>query len=387
MPPNSPPGPPPESGLLNVIREEIEATGPISFARFMELALYHPTHGYYSGGAGRIGPEGDFFTASDVGDAFGRCVARQIIDIDARIGPLDPFDVVEVGAGRGLLARDVLDAIAELEPDLARRLRYTMVDRSESMRSHAARCVPEARVMAPEQLDDGHQGCLLAVELFDALPVHRVRRRGESLVEILVGVDASGALVEREAPATGELLAAAHRYGAASEDEMETEIALGAARQLEKLARAIEKGVMIVVDYGMPAARLYDRERRRGTLLAYHGHETSEDYLARVGEQDLTAHVNFTALEDRARECGLDVLGLTTQDRFLVANGVLEEFDQPDLRTARDPKRVKRRLQAMQLIHPEGMGRTFRVLMLSKGCEAPVELSGLDDPFSPNQSS
>jgi SAM-dependent MidA family methyltransferase len=387
VPPNSPPGPPPEPELLKVIREEIEAAGPVSFARFMDLALYHPTHGYYSHGAGRIGREGDFFTASDVGDAFGRCMARQIIDIDARVGPMDPFDVVEVGSGRGLLARDVLDAIAELEPGLAGRLRYTMVDRSESMRNHSARCVPEARVLAPEELDGGHHGCLLAVELFDALPVHRVRRRGESLVEVLVGVDASGALVEQEAPATGELLATAQRYGAAPEDEMETEIALGAARRLEELAQTLEKGVMIVVDYGMPAAELYDRERRRGTLLAYHGHETSEDYLARVGEQDLTSHVNFTALEDRARECGLDVLGLTTQDRFLVANGVLEEFSQPDLRAARDPKRVKRRLQAMQLIHPEGMGRTFRVLMLSKGCEAPVALSGLDDPFSPDQPS
>ena len=387
MPPNSPPGPPPESGLLTLIREEIEATGPISFARFMDLALYHPAYGYYASGTGRIGTEGDFFTASDVGNAFGRCMARQIIDIDGRIGPLDPFDVVEVGAGRGLLARDVLDAIGELQPDLARRLRYIMVDRSESMRERAAQRVPEARVLAPEELDDGHQGCLLAVELFDALPVHRVRRRGAALVEVLVDVEASGRLVEREAPASDELLEASRRYGAAPEDEMEAEIALGAAHQLERLAGAMEKGVMIVVDYGMPAAALYDRERRRGTLLAYHGHTTNEDYLSRAGEQDLTAHVNFTALEDRARECGMDVLGLTTQDRFLVANGVLEEFDQPDLQTARDPRRVKRRLQAMQLIHPGGMGRTFRVLMLSKGCDVPVGLSGLDDPFSPNQSS
>jgi SAM-dependent MidA family methyltransferase len=144
---------------------------------------------------------------------------------------------------------------------------------------------------------------------------------------------------------------------------------------------------MIVVDYGMPAAELYDRERRRGTLLAYHGHSTNEDYLSRPGEQDLTAHVNFTALEDRARDCGLKVLGRTTQDRFLVCNGVLEEFEQPDLETAHDPRRVKRRLQAMQLIHPEGMGRTFRVLMLAKGCEGLDGLAGLADPFARDQSS
>ena len=261
-----------------------------------------------------------------------------------------------------------------------------MVDRSESMRECAARQVPEARVLAPEELGDGYQGCLLAVELFDALPVHRIRRRGTALVEVLVDVDESGSLVEREAPAPAELLAEARRYGAAPDDEMEAEIALGAAPQLERLAGAFDRGVMIVVDYGMPAQALYDRERRRGTLLAYHGHSTNEDYLCRVGQQDLTAHVNFTALEDHARRCGLDVLGLTTQDRFLVANGVLEEFEQPDLQTSRDPRRVKRRLQAMQLIHPEGMGRTFRVLMLSKGCDGLGRLSGLVDPFSRDQS-
>jgi len=387
VPPNSPPGPPPDSGLLKLIRDEVEAAGPISFARFMDLALYHPAHGYYASGTGRIGPAGDFFTASDVGDAFGRCVARQIIDIDRRIGPVDPFHVVEVGAGRGLLARDILDALDELRPDLSRRLRYVMVDRSESMRECAARQVPEARVLGPEELGDGYQGCLLAVELFDALPVHRVRRRGASLFEVLVDVDESGSLVEREAPAPAELLAEARRYGAAPDDEMEAEIALGAAPELERLVGAFERGVMIVVDYGMPAQALYDRERRRGTLLAYHGHSTNEDYLSRVGQQDLTAHVNFTALEDHARRCGLDVLGLTTQDRFLVANGVLEEFEQPDLQTARDPRRVKRRLQAMQLIHPEGMGRTFRVLMLSKGCDGLGGLSGLVDPFSRDQRS
>jgi SAM-dependent MidA family methyltransferase len=378
---------PPESGLLGVLRKEIEASGPVSFARFMELALYHPALGYYATGASRLGPGGDFFTASDVGDLFGQSLARQIVDIDRRIGPLDPFHVVEVGAGRGLLARDVLDAVARLYPELAGRLRYVMVDRSESMRLRCAETVPEGTVLAPEELRGGYQGCMLAVELFDALPVHRVRRRGTSLVEVRVGVDTSGSLVEREVPASGELTRVARDYGAAAEDGMEAELALGAGPLLRRLAGAMDKGVLIVIDYGMPAQLLYDREHRRGTLLAYHGHRANEDFLARVGQQDLTAHVNFTLLEDQARESGLQVLGQTTQDRFLVANGILEEFEQPDLETARDPRRVKRRLQAMQLIHPEGMGRSFRVLMLSKACDGPTDLSGLVDPFAPSHSS
>jgi len=144
----------------------------------------------------------------------------------------------------------------------------------------------------------------------------------------------------------------------------------------------IESGVFIVVDYGYSAAELYAPARRRGTLLAYHAHSTNEEYLSRVGEQDLTAHVNFTALEDRARELGLDSLGLTTQDRFLVANGILEQFEQEGLEQAYDPRRVKQRMQAMQLIHPAGMGRTFKVLMLSKGCAPPPDLCGMRDPFA-----
>jgi SAM-dependent MidA family methyltransferase len=368
--------------LLETLRSEIAASGPITFARFMELALYHPEQGYYAGDASRIGPDGDFFTASDSGHAFGRCMARQIVEIDERIGPLDPFHIVEFGAGRGLLARDVLNAIGELAPGLSRRVRYLMVDRSPAMREAASRRVPEARAMAPEELEPGHRGCVLAVELFDALPVRRVRRRGDALIEILVDVEPTGELVEREVPAPPELQDVAARLGAADRDGMEAELALDAPSWLDALARTIDRGVIIAVDYGASGEELYGPDRRRGTLLAYHGHSTNEDYLARVGRQDLTAHVNFTVLEERAREIGLSVLGTTTQDRFLVANGILEEFEQPDLDAARDPRRVKRRMQAMQLIHPQGMGRRFRVLLVSKGCDPAPRLSGLDDPFA-----
>jgi SAM-dependent MidA family methyltransferase len=369
------------SPLLDTIRSEIERGGAMSFARFMELALYDPEHGYYARGAERLGREGDFFTASDAGRGFGRSMARQIQEIDQLAGAEDPFHVVEFGAGRGLLARDVLDALQEIDSALFERTHYLMVDRSASMRTASAACEPRARAVAPDELEGGLQGCVLAVELFDALPVHRLRRRGGELVEIRVDLNDSGALVERESAPDLDAASFASRYGAAEAEGSEAEVALGLAALLDRMQRVLERGVLILVDYGYPATELYGPERIRGTLLAYHGHATNERYLERVGEQDLTAHVNFTALEDCARDLGLSVLGLTTQDRFLVANGILDYFAQREREESYDPRRVKERLQAMQLIHPLGMGRTFKVLMLAKGWMRSPHLSGMRDPF------
>ncbi len=143
--------------------------------------------------------------------------------------------------------------------------------------------------------------------------------------------------------------------------------------------------MLIIVDYGASATELYGPAHAGGTLLAYRRHRAHDGYLEQVGEQDLTAHVNFTALEDHARERGLSVLGQTTQDRFLIANGLLEAFESRDESQWRDPREVKRRLQAMQLIHPSAMGRRFRVLLLAKGLDPPPELAGLRDPFEPDR--
>jgi SAM-dependent MidA family methyltransferase len=365
--------------LMALLHAEIEAGGPLCFARFMDLALHHPEHGYYAGGERRLGPQGDFFTASDLGPAFGRALARQIVEVAEHCGEAaQPFEVIEFGAGRGLLAQDVLEALDREAPALAARTRYTMVERSAAMREAARARVPAARVLAPGRLDPAPAGCVVAVELFDALPVHRLRRRASELVELRVGRDALGRLVDVEAEPCAEASAWATRYSAAADEGTEAEAACGAAALLAELAAAIECGVCLVIDYGDRADRLYTAERPRGTLLAYHAHRTSEEFFERVGRQDLTAHVNFSALEDAAHELGLDMLGVTTQDRFLIGNGLLEEFEGAE----RDPRAVRRRLQALQLLHPFGMGRAFRVLALSKGLDPPPRLGGLVDPFA-----
>jgi SAM-dependent MidA family methyltransferase len=368
------------SPLAERIRREILERGPIPFARFMERALYDPEGGYYARGASRLGPGGDFYTASDVGRAFGGAIARQLLELDRAIGPLEPFHVVELGAGRGLLARDVIDAMDELDASLASRLRYDLVDRSRAMLDESRRRVPEARSLPPEELEAGHEGCVLAVELFDALPVHRVRRREGVLRELFVGIDDAGELVEVEGTCTAAARASAERYGAAAEEGTEAEVAPLVEAQIDAIDRCLRRGVLLVVDYGERAADLYGRSRPEGTLLAYRQHGTSRDYLRHVGEQDLTAHVNFSALEDAARARGFHPLGLTTQDRFLIANGILETFAPDEPGRLHDPRRVKERMQALQLIHPEGMGRRFKVLALAKGCRP--DLAGLRDPFA-----
>jgi len=360
--------------LLDRITDEILVKGPLSFARFMDLALHDPEDGYYARGPERLGSTGDFFTANDVGTAFGECLARQLLEMDRSLGCPSPFTVIEFGAGRGLLARDVMDALPALDPSLVRRLRYLLLDSSPGMRDAAAHRVPEAEVLTPQSLTGSHAGCIVAVEVFDALPVHRLRRRGGALREIFVDLEGPGRLMECDGEPSAGVLEIARRYRAAPEEGDEAEIALASIAVLDAMAAAIARGFILVVDYGHSAAELYGPAHRRGTLLAYHRHQWNERYLERVGEQDLTAHVNLSLLQDRAAELGFQRLGQTSQERFLIANGILERFREEAQGDRHDPARVRGRLQALQLIHPEGMGRVFQVLVFSRGIDPAPEL-------------
>jgi SAM-dependent MidA family methyltransferase len=364
--------------LLQVIGDEIRASGPISFARFMDLALHHPTFGYYSRGADRIGSGGDFFTASDVGPAFGACFARQLVEMDALLLHPAPFRYVEHGAGRGLLAQDIERALSTQAPELSLRTELVLVDRSAGMREEAARRLPGASIAGDSGAARGGAGCVVAVELLDALPVHRLRRRGEGLFEVMVGLDGER-LVEIERVPGEEVTAWAEAYGAAREDGDESEASLALGPALAVLAASIDRGFLVIVDYGHEAERLFGPAHRRGTLLAYHRHRVNEDYLTRVGLQDLTAHVNLAALRGEAHAAGLDLSGITTQDRFLLANGILDGLDGEE---GGPVAAAKRRLQAKQLIHPDGMGTMFKVCVFTKGMPGKPGVRGIGDPFA-----
>lgn len=374
--------------LLSALRRRIRTRGSVPFDEFMEMALYAPHGGYYERGAAVLGRAGDFYTASDASSAFGEMLAEQIAECQGACGP-GSFDIVELGAGKGALAADILGRLLARHGTLYRRLNYWIVEKSSAMRSSQeallAKRALEGKVRWAEGIEQvragGVIGFVLANELYDALPVKIVTRKDGMLYERCVGIDEGGRLCFVDAPARDPaLLAYAETYGLVAGEGVVAEAGLVARELARRVARALRRGFSIVIDYGDRARRLYDPAARpAGTLMAYHRHRASEDPFVRVGAQDLTAHVNFSALEDAGAAEGLTTIGLTTQHRFLIALGLADRI--AELSSSQAPADVRRRLAMMSLIHPEGMGGIFRVLVQGKGVGS-LSLRGLEDPFA-----
>jgi SAM-dependent MidA family methyltransferase len=367
--------------LVATIASEISRVGAIPFARFMELALYHPQFGYYmrasDPGTERIGWNGDFYTSSDVHPILGQALARQAIQVDRLLGHPEPFTIVEMGPGKGLLAKHVLTHLLASQ-SLAQRLRVVLIECSPVMRtvqqqqlapwlgsSGLVSWLEDVTSLAPESVT----GLMLSNELPDAFPVHRVQKIGEVLKEIFVEVR-DGRFVEclrdLSTPEIQDYLARLHIE---LPDGYRTEINLRAPVWMRQVADSMKRGVVITIDYGHSAEDLYGSERSKGTLLCYRSQMASEDPFVRVGLQDMTAHVDFTTLATVGEEAGLSVTGYTNQMSFLMGLGAEEMIAQltpetPEFRAA------------LHLLKPEGMGRTFKILIQHKGLEAPA-LDGL----------
>jgi SAM-dependent MidA family methyltransferase len=362
------PAPPPEAAassaaLAETIRAEIEACGGwLPFERFMDLALYAPGLGYYSAGSTKLGAAGDFVTAPELSPLFGRCVARQVDELLR-----DGFDhVVELGGGSGVLAAHVLQAQVSAGVLPAR---YSILEPSaelrERQRAHIAAALPGLadRVEWIDSLPSRARAVVLANEVLDAIPTHVVRVRSGIIEELGVAVARDGESFVREyRPAEGELLKAARLLRLP--EGYETEITLRSRALVRSLGAAIERGVVLLVDYGYSSADYYHPQRSRGTLMCHYRHRAHEDPLILPGLQDITAHVDFTAMADAAVEAGLSVLGYTTQADFLVNCGIAEmlaEVDPTDLRTY-----VPLAGEAQKLLAPSHMGERFKVLGLGK---------------------
>jgi SAM-dependent MidA family methyltransferase len=390
--------------LTRIVADVIRDRGPIPFADFMRLALYHPTYGYYAGGgAGRepVGWEGDYFTSGDLHPAWGESIARQLHQMWELLGRPARFGVVEAGAGRGLLARDVWGWALSEAPDWAAVLHYTLADRapvgSPLRAAREVRLAAElARLGAPSEriswaadIDEalpaaGIVGCVVSNELVDAIPVHIVARRGEALDEIYVDVDANtGRFVERAGlPSSPEVARYLDEYRVPWRefaDGWRAEVCLEARAWMRRVAAGIRRGFVLTIDYGESARRLYTRHRRRGTLAVYSQHQFGERPLAHPGTQDLTAHVNFSALIQTGREHGLRLAGLTTQADFLTALGLRDQmaalttprFSLNRGGVAADSqidylRRVSQRNALGVLLEPSGLGG-FKVLLQQRG--------------------
>lgn len=363
------------------IHAEIERTGPITFARFMELALYHPDGGYYRATAARPGRGGDFLTAPETHPIFGAALARGLTEVWQRLDRPEPFVLREYGAGTGTLA---LTIVAGLEADrspLAGVLRYDPIEiEPRRVETIAARFGEIGRSGMLARADAGGRpirGVVFANEVLDALPTHRVAGRDGGLREVLVG-SRDGRFVDVEdEPSSPELVDRLRAEGISLIDGQRAEICLALGPWLAAAAAGLERGLLLLIDYGYPATELYDPIRRRdGTLRAYLRQRVHDDPYRHIGRQDLTAHVDVTAAERAATRAGLSHLGTTTQSEFLVGLGIqdlLQAIQADPTTTLEDYLAVRSSL--MRLLDPGAMGR-FRVMGFGRDWPAGPPLAG-----------
>jgi SAM-dependent MidA family methyltransferase len=393
VPENSP-------ALVDAIATRI-ATAPqqrISFAEYMDWVLYHPQHGYYGGGNAAIGAEGDFFTAASLGSDWGELLAEQFAEMWAVLGCPQPFSLVEVGAGQGQLAADILHHLQQHQPQLLAALDYTIVEQAPALAARQQERLQPWRdrgvaiqwrsleAIPPDSLT----GCVFANEVADAMPVHRVTLEGGRLREIYVTTASgqNGPFAETSGELSTPRLAQYLRWvgielpSPAYPDGYRTEVNLAALDWLQAIAERLHRGYVLIVDYGYSAQRYYSPQRHQGTLQCYTQHQRNAHPYAGIGRQDMTAHVDWTALQQQGEACRLATLGLTQQGPFLMALGLGDRLaalsdGNWDVSTA-----LRRRDALHQLIDPAGLGN-FGVLIQTKGlseAERHRSLKGLQTP-------
>ncbi len=321
--------------LIREIRRDIEASGGrITFERFMELALYHPQFGYYTSSHEAIGKRGDYFTSVSVGPLFGKLLAKQFLKYREELGSPTEFEVVEFGGHRGQLRADVLAAA----PDL----RYRIIE-------------------AGDPLPDPIVGCVFSNEFLDALPVHVVQVKDGAWQEIYVTGEFKELLGPLSTPRLPEYLQdlpVQHMEG------YRTEVNLRALDWLADVARRLKRGWSVSIVYGYVRPEYFAALHRDGSLLCYDQHTMSANPYAHIGEQDITAHVDFTSLIEHGKKLGLEPVLFTDQSHYLLQIGESEIAEIVE-RTAGQPSKERAAIQ--QLLHPEMMGRTFKVLVQRRG--------------------
>jgi len=351
------------------IREEIEAAGgSIGFDRYMELALYAPALGYYSAGARKIGTDGDFITAPELSPLFSRCVARQAAQV---LDALGGGTILELGAGSGRMAADILAELAAL--DLL-PVRYLVLEPSGELRQRqqatlAERCPAQAsRVEWLDSLPaEPVEGVILGNEVVDALPVKRFRHHG-GWQELCVTAGAEGFAWRAEA--AGEALVRALETSLpALPDDYESEIDLNLPAWMTAVTGALARGMVLLTDYGLPRAAYYHPQRDRGTLICHYRHRAHEDPFLYPGLQDITAWVDFSALADAGTAAGLALAGYTTQAHFLLAGGLEPMAAEVDPADTRAQTELSRQIKLLTL--PSEMGERFKAMAFTRG-DVPV---------------
>jgi SAM-dependent MidA family methyltransferase len=372
--------------LRQFIFSQLEKRGAVPFSQFMEWCLYHPDGGYYRSEKMDIGRDGDFFTSPCVHPLFGGLIAKQLAQMSDRLGGAF-FDVAEQGGGKGFLCKDILNWAKQKTPTFYERLRYHLIETSphllKEQKERLGEYQREGKVfwIDPETFKQGKgliEGCFLSNELVDAFPVHQVIFDRGILKEIYVTQDRGQLKEQWGEPSDPRIGSYFQSMGINLQEGQRAEVNLKALDWVEEVARCLKKGFVLTIDYGDLAKELYGPYRREGTLLCYYRHRTSENPFERLGEQDMTSHVNFSGLIQKGEEVGLRLTGFVPQYRFLLALGILQEMESLG-RGLSETDALQLRLSLKHLIEPEmGMGEVFKVLIQHKGMDQP-QLDGLRD--------
>ncbi|MDI6727744.1 MAG: SAM-dependent methyltransferase [Thermodesulfovibrionales bacterium] len=359
------------SPLKEKIIERIESEGPINFETFMEMALYYPGLGYYTKDSTKIGRAGDFYTSPHLHSIFGAMIGRQMEEMWTIIGNPDIFHVVEMGAGMGYLAKDMLEYLEGKE--IFKHLKYTIVEVNPTVRAKQQELLSEFKdnikwIFSIDEIEPV-TGCFLSNELLDAFPVRLIEvsnNPDNGLKEIYVSIDGDD-LVEIKMPCSAEVKTYLNEFDIKLPEGYKTEVNLKIKDWLIEVTNKLLEGFILTIDYGYPAQDYYSEDRNRGTLLCYYQHQINENPYQNIGEQDLTAHVNFSSLKKWGDELGLKSLGFCSQGTYLVSLGIGEIIkelygDSPDVF---DVAKIK------GLIMPQGMGESHKVMIQYKGKTEP----------------
>ena len=359
--------------LKRIIADRIQRDGPISFRKFMELALYYPEYGYYTSPDTDIGCRGDFYTSPHVHPVFGAMIGRQIEEMWRTMDMPDEFHIIEAGAGKGYLAGDMLAYFKDTR--FYEAVRYTIIEINphiqEKQQSLLAPFRNKIQWAASLSETAGITGCIVSNELLDAFPVHRICMDDGTLREVCVTIEGD-TFTEVLCECSAELKNYLDDYAIILPAGYRTEINLELRNWLQSFSAALAEGFIFTIDYGYPAWEYYSPARNRGTLICYYQHQVSENPYDNIGRQDISAHVNFSAVKKWGEACGCATIGYCPQGTFLVSLGI-DSVLQDGYNKSEDVSPGHGRVSA--LISPEGLGESHKVLIQYKGSRKP-QLSG-----------
>jgi SAM-dependent MidA family methyltransferase len=357
--------------LAEIISQKIVKEGAISFRDFMDMCLYFPEYGYYTSSKEQIGKKGDYFTSSSVSEVFGAMIAKQVEEMWNVLGKRS-FTLVEFGAGQGLLCHDILDYLKQHNSILYSQLQYCIIEKSPVMIQRQKNHLFEKVTWCNTIRELGEiEGCFISNEVIDNFPVHQVLMKDE-LMEFFV--DYNGEFIEVLKPAGEALTNYLRELNVSLPPGFRTEINLDATEWLKEIGTSLKRGYVLTIDYGGSSLELYSERRKRGTLVCFHNHTVNEYPYHAIGEQDITAHVNFSALSHWGRKNGLNSYALINQAQFLLALG-FKEYLREIVQGNDLVQSAKKEAFLTQTFLLE-MGMKFKVLIQEKG-NMNIDLSGL----------